>query len=236
MESTRNLKLIIVALLLLLGFSLYFNPFGIDENTVNTKDLCSDYSNDDVSTLKTGLISDLVERYRKNQLTYINRKMQEMNLDLHSNSDSHAIWFDLDTIKKFIYHIEKNVQTNNMPADTKLGLRIYYGAYPEAENFTRDGYEDLADLANDAEKYSLRHTLIFIPNIYNETIADDVDFNPLDKDTYSGYVSMPKKNSPTAIAPYEAAGYEPMALTPTQRIAAMNHGHLYPPDNLALGF
>ena len=70
MESTRNLKLIIVALLLLLGFSLIYNPFGITENMDNTRDICSDYSNDNVSTLKTGLISDsdllLIRRVRKN--------------------------------------------------------------------------------------------------------------------------------------------------------------------------
>ena len=50
MESTRNLKLIIVALLVLLGFSLYFNPFGIDESIVNNNDLCKDYSNEGIST------------------------------------------------------------------------------------------------------------------------------------------------------------------------------------------
>ena len=160
-----------------------------------------------------------------------------------SDSDSHSIWFDLDTIKKFIYHIERNVQTNSEANGSKLGLRIYYGAYPEASNFTNPGYEDIAYFARDPQtmKYGLKHTLIFIPTIYNENIADDVDFNPLDINTYKGYISMEKsikvKNSPNSIAPYEAAGYEPMALTPSQRVMARNHGHLYPPDSvIGLGF
>ena len=237
MESTRNLRLIILALLALLGFSLFYNPFGIDENTVNENAICDDYSRESISTLKTSLISDLVERYRKNQLTYINQHMPE------SDSDSHSIWFDLDTIKKFIYHIEKNVQINRVSNGAKLGLRIYYGAYPEASEFTSPGYEDIAYLATDPQtmKYGLKHTLIFIPTIYNESLVDNVDFNPLDSNTYNGYISMEKsdkiKDDPNAIAPYEESGYKPMALTPSQSVMARNHGHLYPPDSMTgLGF
>ena len=246
MESTRNLKLIIVALLLLLGFSLIYNPFGITENMDNTRDICSDYSNDNVSTLKTGLISDLVERYRSKQLSYINERMYPMihhsDPDLDpEHSDAHTIWFDLDTIKKFIYHIERNVQRNATTSENKLGLRLYYAAYPEQSEFKNN--EDLKDLDNDpmTQKYGLKHTIVMIPTIYNSSIGDDVDFNPLDKDTYKGYISEKKNikvnDEPILLAPYQAQGYEPMALSPSTRVVARNHGTLYPPGNIVgLGF
>jgi hypothetical protein len=77
MNSVRNLKLIIVALLVLLAFSLYYSSFKSTSlaTVPSTKAICNDYSSDNVSTLKATLVKDLIDRYRNNQLRYINDHM-----------------------------------------------------------------------------------------------------------------------------------------------------------------
>ena len=50
--------------------------------------------------------------------------------------DAKSISFDLETLKKFIYHIEAITKQNddNITSE-RLGVRIYYAAYPEIENW-----------------------------------------------------------------------------------------------------
>lgn len=221
-KTIRNLKLFAALLLVALAVSIYFNF-----KTVPDESLCSDFSKDNPSTLSTGLVSDLTKNYRDNQLIEINKVMPS------TDPDAHSIWFDLDTIKKFIYHIEKNVKANST-IDEKLGLRMYYAAYPDSLQFNKTGNEDLKDLGKNAttRMYGLKHTIVMIPTIFNSSYGN-VDFNPLDENTYKGYITTVKKSEVQGdtilTADYLTAGYNPMALTPTSRVVSRNHGSLIPP-------
>ncbi|MDR7208512.1 hypothetical protein [Flavobacterium piscis] len=230
MTTDSKQKLIITVLFVALAFSLFFNWLGSKESGAKETSICNDFHNERPSTLKTNLIKGMISQYRNNQYTAINKSR-----DIHE-PDAHSIWFDLDTIKKFIYHIERNVVKNSSEKNNKLGLRIYYAAYPELSEFTKPYNEDIAFMATDPIKkqFATRHTLVMIPTIFNKDLNGDVDFNPLDASTFNGFVSTVKRSTrdqKNEIAPYQSQKYQPMALSTASSSDAMarNHGNLIPP-------
>lgn len=212
---------------------------------VETSAVCMDYNQYHYSTLKTGLVRDMVEIYRKNQL----RAIATSSTNPISN-DAYSIWFDLDTIKKFIYHIERGVQQNGA-ANSKLGLRLYYAAYPDKSTWSNQNYEDLRGfLGNpETELYEKKHTLVVIPTINIGSPAANHDFNPFDKDTYVNGIQKPPVpenpeqgfDDPTRSDPIMALTAsdnpnDPSAKDPSP-VVARNHGTLIPPaSNAGVGF
>ena len=231
MNSTRTLKSIIIALLIFLGISVTTNILSqIGE------DLCVDYSSKEMNTLSAGVVHEIVNGYRDRQRRYIKSADP-------ATIGTEAIWFDLETIKKFIYHLEVNSKSfDNSISSADLGLRFYYASYP-ALIAPQD--PELGDLSG--KGYEKRHTLVAIPTkrIGNE----DIDFNPLDFDTYTLGLKATGKydrtetddsfnfrntREVTALGPAmeESSSKD---LQPTT--GAQNHGNLYPPlGNSGLAF
>lgn len=246
MNSTRNLKLIIAVLFIALAISLFYNMSGEKASAVQpSNDVCFDFNTYQPSTLTNGLVYDMVNKYRNNQLRSI-----EGSTTSPMAQDARCIWFDLDTIKKFIYHVEKGVQKNATTTNNKLGLRIYYAAYPDKSLWaSTPEYKDLRVFLNNpvTEQYEKMHTLVMIPTLQ---LADSVphDFNPLDPSTYKNGLTAyyPAKNQEmpasvrvkrTSALIGSSAPANATASTPAARIAARNHGTLYPPGNPnGLGF
>ncbi|MEL1246102.1 hypothetical protein AAEO56_17645 [Flavobacterium sp. DGU11] len=248
MNSTRNLKLIIAVLFIALVISLFYNPFGEKAVTVPPgNDVCFDFNTYKPSTLTNGLVYDMVNKYRNNQLRSIKGSVTSP-----MDEDARCIWFDLDTIKKFIYHFEKGVQKNAATTDNKLGLRIYYAAYPDKSLWTTvPEYKDLRVFLGNpvTEQYEKMHTLVMIPTLQ---LADGIphDFNPLDPATYKNGLTTysPAQNMEmpgnirlkrtSALIGSSAPAASLQNPTPSRsEIAARNHGALYPPGNPnGLGF
>ncbi|WP_299214491.1 hypothetical protein [uncultured Dokdonia sp.] len=228
MNSTRTLKSIILALLVLLGVSVSLNYLGFE----NDEAICISYEDQSYSTLKTNLVGDMVSTYKINQLSIIDSG--------RSAPDARAITFDLDTIQKFIYDIKRGVEQNTeFPSDEKLGLRIYYAAYPSIDTWGKAGYEELGDLLENSttRQYEKRHTLVMVPTRINSS-KEVVDFNPFDYSTYS--LGLPHYVKPledenggviTAVDTTAQGNTKIMAITPssTNDVVARNHGGLYPP-------
>lgn len=189
---------------------------GIKENanTANQKVLNKGTSS---STMNYLLVKNMIDNYKNNQL----KSIQNSGSNPVSN-DAQAIWFDVETLKKFISEIES--QTANNSGDvSKLGIRFYYAAYPEKSKWGQNGYEDLSDLLTDpiTQMYEKKHTLIMIPTL--NVGGTDKDFNPLDKNTYNGFNSS--NNS--------LSNYEIMSVSDNElSTSARNHGTLYPPDSM----
>lgn len=221
---------------------MYFILKKLDLIKNQDERLCNDYSTYNASTLKTGLIGDMISIYRKKQLKTIRTSL--------TMDDAHSIWFDLETVKKFIFHIEKAVQKNTKLPTGELGLRIYYAAYPKTATWKEEQYNDLRGFLGDPikEQYQDRHTLVMIPTA---TIKGKItDFNPLDSSTYAS--GLPTYTKPvTDIEPFidntEAAKIDIMALTASSsdsgiggnttmtthnNTMAQNHGTLYPPNSV----
>ena len=208
--------------------------FNGTSNTVVSKDfICSNYDSSTQSKLPVKLIQDMVDNYDKKQRRHINSNMSHLNTD---GGDAKSIWFDLETLKKFIYHIEKEAKNNrNSPTNIdKLGVRIYYASYPTRETWKKSKFDNALDgfIGNPiTEKYGERHTLVLLPTInIGGTITD---FDPFVKGSYESglvtgegtlpkytYVLMLNATPPTRTA----QGSSSRASTTSQ-----NHGGLYPP-------
>lgn len=107
--------------------------------------------------LPTEYIQNLVNNYRENQLACINTNL---NMD-----DAHSIWFNLATLKSFIAEIEAQAaDVDPNVSDADLGIRFYYGAYPE---FPEQPIP---------EDYAKRHTLVLVPTKKEDGL--NYDFNP----------------------------------------------------------
>ena len=194
--------------------------------------ICSNYT--DMNTLQVGLIHEMTKSYKENQLLTINQNnyFNEPTPGL-TQGDARSIWFDLETLKAFIYQIEINAKNNADPvSSTELGVRIYYASYPD--EIRRTLYDDLQP-ANGSyilpEDYEKRHTLVIIPTINRE--GRNVDFDPLDFRTYFESLGTGINISKYAFG----SQAQMLALTginksPSNRSGAQNHGGLRPPPPL----
>ncbi|MFY0628789.1 MAG: hypothetical protein JXR05_00330 [Flavobacteriaceae bacterium] len=232
MNSTRTLKSIVIALLILLGLSVYINRAEVQK----TESFCSDFSKEPRSTLETGLIGDMVSIYRDNQLRGINTEMRNNTLN-PSYKGIESILFDLEIVSKFIYHIKQGVYKNSKNPETeRLGLRFYYAAYPEKAKWGRSGYIDLEDIIINAEEYQKKHTLVILATRVNSD-GVVVDFDPFDKDTYEK--GLPKYTKPEELIGTSSIDQSPEAQKQTFSLSSSNtgnsntfsknHGQLYPP-------
>jgi len=226
MNSTRTLKVIIVALLISLGYSLYYiDNLKIDRNTSVSESeeiLCIDFSDKKPSTLKIGLVGDMINTYQTNQLKSM------------GYNETRAVVFNLDTIQKVIYDIKNELRKNSInPNEEVLGLRLYYAAYPDSLKFDKPGYEELNGIPKHYEK---RLTAVFLPTKVNSS-GKIIDFNPADTTTYN-----------TGIPEYVHDPYSPIfnrkiiSITgsPDHETKTMsrNHGQITPPfdNNSTLSF
>ncbi|MVO10430.1 hypothetical protein GOQ30_14745 [Flavobacterium sp. TP390] len=163
------------------------------------------------NTLKQSLVNEMIQQYRNNQLATINKTNIE--------NDAHSIWFELETLKKFITDVENEAKKNGNTSSNDLGIRFYYAAYPEKVKWGTTGYEELSFLLNSpiTQQYENKHTLVMIPTIDVE--GKNVDFNPMDKNTFTGFQNTTKKGD-----------YKIMSKTSANSdITAQNHGNLIPP-------
>jgi hypothetical protein len=236
----KHLMLIIA--LLLAGFATYIfytkdkiaptptpivkrDTVYIQKNASAETPNCVDYSNYQPSELTAGFIRDMVSMYKTNQLSAIQGSSTNAVA-----GDAQSIWFDIDTIKKFIFHIEKLSKQNGL--NSKLGLRFYYAAYPNAADWGRAYYNGtLNAFATDpiTAQYGGKHTLVILPTL-SAGGNIQADFNPKDPTTYNGgYVNQKAINQEQA---YRLATYQAVALTGTpdgDNIGGQNHGQLIPP-------
>ncbi|NER19054.1 hypothetical protein [Spongiivirga citrea] len=234
------------------------NRDGNDPLKDPDKTICLDYSDTEVDVLPNTLINDMVKLYSTNQLSAVNSKMVRVNQrtypvgskiidpDLNTSQqefeDAKAIWFDLETLKKFIYHIEN--ETKKVDAkivqSNKLGIRIYYASYPSFETWsTRPDGEALEKLRNypKANEYGFKHTLLMIPTF--EQGGVNYDFNPLDAETYDerGMQGNDSYNSDSGIVkPVLGIPLFMNVRSSEGEITARNHGGLYPPNEEGLAF
>jgi hypothetical protein len=217
-----NLKNLSMKKVILFGMCIVLFSCSKSENeeTNNKQKLVARGSQS--NTLKYQLVKNMIDNYRTNQLNSI----QNSNINAVEN-DAQAIWFDIETLKKFIADVESQTQNNSNMTVNNLGIRFYYAAYPELNRWGTSGYEELSDLLNDpvTQLYEKKHTLIMIPTINVEGI--DKDFNPMDKNTYEGF------NSTINNSNYQIMSVSNSTLSTT----AKNHGVLFPPDCInGIGF
>ncbi|WP_298507944.1 hypothetical protein [uncultured Kordia sp.] len=144
------------------------------------------YNDESINRMPAQIVSDMIFGYQDKQLKIINSGID--------TDDTKAIWFDLETLKKFIYNIEKLSKCNGNIPEEELGVRIYYAIYPKTEGCTYKGSNNdnqfrfnynwdmnidrSIENSNSIEEDHLnRHTLVMIPTKKND-IGEHIDFNP----------------------------------------------------------
>ncbi len=87
------------------------------------------------------------------------------------NPDANSIWFSLESLKNFIWKIEKETCKHPCPNPLQLGIRIYYGRYPVNMNNP--------DVTGLPDTYAQHHTLFMVPT-YQDLGNSNVhwDFDP----------------------------------------------------------
>ena len=210
----KNNLLGLLLLTVISAFAIYaynFPPNAKEPATpVSKNEISMNYSNEQMSTLDTQLIQNMMDNYRGNQLQTINSNL-EMN-------DAQSVSFDIETLKKFLYHIENETKKNNNAiTNNQLGVRMHYAAYPNDEVMRRN-----KELNGVNPKFQKHHTIVMIPTIEVKGVM--VDFNPLDVNTYTNGLLINQPSTKTTIQKAASTVY---GLT-----AALNHGTLSPPSNI----
>lgn len=224
--ENRKLKIAILVLsIILVGYIFKYPPTSEIIENPKTDELCLDYASYNPSQLSKGLINDMVSIYRNNQLKNINSTTITT-----TDGDAHSIWFDLDSIKKFIYHIEKGVEQNKTESVNKLGLRFYYAAYPDKKTWGTT-YKDLGGFLGDTikEKYEKLHTLVILPTRETKP-GEDHDFNPFDAATFANGLPKYENEMPKSAMKIPVTALTPTSKTAGEKTGAKNHGTLIPPD------
>lgn len=172
-------------------------------------------SANDFKPLNGKLAFDLIENYRTQQWT--SYKTHNGNF-----ADARAVWFSLSTLKSFIHQIENSMCTACMNPKPDLGVRIYFGTYPDASQWTAMGLDQTAVDPSSA----LHHTLVMVPTYWDAGRNEDIDFDPLHMDTTNCRPMTMKE-----IFDPKGGVMDLDFLMPAQvRSAGMqNHGNTFPP-------
>jgi hypothetical protein len=220
--KTKSLILVLFTGVVTLMISSCSFLRGTGSITTDNHSICSNYSRTEISKLPMALVEDMTSGYISKQKTAID--------DSHGINDARMVWFDLETIKKFIYHVENNAKndTQNPTSSDKLGIRIYYANYPSDSLWKKEEYDNkLAPFLSHPirKNYGHLHTVVMIPTIRDKNNID-MDFDPTIPITYTNGIENTGNNSTLPIS-----GIAPVAIQAGQsnNIGAQNHGGLFPP-------
>jgi hypothetical protein len=213
--------LLIITSLVLYSCSLLKSLEEVKKNGYS----CNNYSTYPINEMNKTEVLELIRNYYKNQYAAINSVGINFNGSIPATQtikvDSRAVFFNLDTLKRLIYYIEK--ASENFPKTDRdnLGVNIYYGAYTAAMQVQKHGYD-----------YTNRHTLVMIPSIFNSASNTAKDFdlynslNAINVDTPS-YINNSFLENPinTKIAGLSAN----QSVTGRSSMYSQNHGTAIPP-------
>lgn len=173
---------------------------------------CKDYSDQPPNSLiNANFANALVKNYRDdNGKNYIWKGSQQTEIN-----DARSIWFDLETVKKFIWQIEDG-QCENQCNDL-LGIRIYFGKYPDAKSEVWDELDIETEELQRLKNYADHHTIFMVPTYWSRDGNYHQDFDPRSKKCRTA-IDFTKPNDPF----HGLLGGAP---------DGQNHGNIIPPDS-----
>jgi hypothetical protein len=131
----------------------------------STTAICADYSSMTVNTMKKEDVLDMVSNYYNKQYNAINAD-NSIDFPAAAPLDSREVFFNLDTLKRLIYFIEKATANFSAADKANLGMNVYFGSYPQHMDLFKNGIN-----------YTNRQTLIFIPSIFDNVLHVGRDFD-----------------------------------------------------------
>ncbi|XLS30821.1 hypothetical protein ACJD0Z_08300 [Flavobacteriaceae bacterium M23B6Z8] len=208
------------------AFLLIFICLGC-ESQPSGNELCNDYSLESPPTIPVNLIYEMVDNYNYNQRSAINRS-EHLRPSYGKDSlfdDTQVVWLNLETLKKFIYHIEaETLKADPSIKKEDLGIHIYFGSYPKQIEWEKETYNGA--LLSVPRNYARRHSIIMTPtiNVKNEPVS----FNPLDFNTFQNGILEEDHN-------YQRISNKKILslnlISAKEGELAQNHGGLFPPGD-----
>lgn len=132
---------------------------------------CSNYRDAPVNEMDKNDVLNMISNYYSNQYAAINSGTFSFNGGIPSTTtiktDSRAVFFSLDSLKRLIYYIEKSSCNFSDVDKQNLGVNIYFASYPAQMQMQKHGYD-----------YTNRHTLIFLPSVFDNGSSIARDFDP----------------------------------------------------------
>lgn len=227
---------VITAVASILIYNHFYGPKG--EGPVRTtptpkEAICSVYDANDMSMLNVDLVHTMINTYKGQQWKFsnANNPMGDTNW-----VDAQSVWFDLESLKKFLYAIENEAnQNDNSVTSSQLGVRFYYATYP-GEKELRDFPDLVTYLRNNNHfNYMNRHTLVAVPTI-QDTLGNNKDFNPVDHNTYQGQMLTLNEyklwNGSPVHNPHSQTMLSLTGYYDNRSVSSKNHGTLTPPDQM----
>ncbi len=165
--------------LILAGFILY------QYQTKNAPQTCCNQYAGSTMTIGAKDALKMIRAYRNERQQIINYAannapaIPEINLSSYRRNsndafiDSRAITFPIDTIKKYICSIERQIEsTPSLQEYTLSGLRFYYIVYDESSEYVQK------EIIPHKPDYENCHSLLIVPTVYDEERATHIDFEP----------------------------------------------------------
>jgi hypothetical protein len=161
--------LLLLIIIGLLYFCFYKTPVAPAIGTASCPDkFCRDFSTVSYSGLLESRFADTIAYYYHKDLNKSKITKDGLASD---EDDARSVWFSFTTIKKFLYEVEKvNCEQH---CDDSLGLRIYFGKYPDVSS---DAFWHETGMESKKTEYANHHTLFMVPTYFRGGIH--YDFNP----------------------------------------------------------
>jgi hypothetical protein len=122
---------------------------------------CKDYTDVEMKgIIDANVAFDIANSYKTDK--------SKSTIEGTGQQDANSIWFSLETLKQYIWKMETELAKNKCNIDSlNLGIRIYYGKYPDVETMRKLGFKP---------EYALHHTA-FIVGTYKGK-KNHIDFDP----------------------------------------------------------
>lgn len=127
----------------------------------------ANYSGERFKGISIDLARQIAEHYGRDN----GKRLIENGGQMTGMEDTRSVWFSLETLKKFIWHIEHAACNQGCNGNIRLGVRIYFAKYPDS--IAMANHDELKDLN---PLFAQHHTLFMVPTY--ETGSGNADFNP----------------------------------------------------------
>jgi hypothetical protein len=167
----------------------------------------------------------LISNYTQNHLDAINCDQDLTDLRQGgASSDSRSVWFSLTALNTFIGALQSNA-ANNCGINGNLGVRMYFGEYPDADSSLWGTNSFPANFA----QYAGMQTIVMVPTYYNGAV--NMDFDPAFPGAHLPLPIAQVCNIATNTDTMQQATGQPN----TAPLSMLDHGSLSPPPFILAG-
>jgi hypothetical protein len=135
--------------------------------------------------------------------------------------DSRSAWVSFTDLKKYMSYIELLAASKGMDQIEQLGIRMYFGRYPNAADWSK-----FPELAQTKDEYKNLRTLVFVPTYLSGNLNRDFDPNYIENAQKLSIADIKARLAPTTNGQAKSAG---QTQSPQNYVNLNNFGIIPPP-------